>query len=139
MSIRPLIAACVLVAACGVSDSRQSSEAFAQRYFAAAQQGNLSAVLTMYDKEFFKVMPRDRWANMYRDIAGKLGKPRRFTLVSWQAHSVQDNRGAGQYATLIYKVTYEQGEGTETLGLFIPRSGAPALRGHYFSSARLLG
>jgi hypothetical protein len=129
----------VFGAGCGVTEGKQTAEALGEQYFASAARDDSSAVLTMYDDEFYKATPKDKWSNMYAAIRTKLGRPTQHTLESWKVTNMASTTGTGQYVTLVYAVVYERAKGVETLGVFISRgSTTGGLRGHNFNSEALL-
>jgi hypothetical protein len=127
------------LAACGVTEGKQQGEAFAERYFAAAGRGDTASVLAMYDDEFYKATPEAQWRETYGRIRSKLGKPHTHTLTTWTVNSTAGTLGSGRHVNLVYQVQYENGNGTETIGVFLPSgSDRAGLRGHHFNSDALL-
>jgi hypothetical protein len=139
---RKIACACLIVAgmaACGISEGKQQGEAFAEQYFAASGRGDTSAVLAMYDEEFYKATSKAQWRELYGRVRTKLGKPQTHLLTTWTVNNTAGTSGSGRYVNLIYQVQYETGNGTETIGVFLPSGSTGAgIRGHHFNSDALL-
>jgi hypothetical protein len=129
----------VSAAACGFTEAKHKGEGLAEQYFAAAKQGDTASVLEMYDDTFYGVTPKAKWLEMYGHIRAKLGKPQSHTLSTWNVNSMAGTSGSGQFVRLVYQVQYESGNGTETIGVFIPSdTGRSGIRAHNFNSDALV-
>lgn len=131
---------CVLLmaavtAACNITEGKGQGEALAERYFAAVGKNDEASVFAVYDEAFYQATPAPKWRDMYGRIRTKLGKSRTHELTNWTVNAVASTVGTGQYVTLVYRVDYDAGPGTETIGVFIPAgSGRPGIRTHNFNA-----
>jgi len=96
-------------------------------------------VFALYDDAFYQASPAAKWRDVYGRIRGTLGKSHTHTLTNWTVNSVAGTAGTGQHVTLVYRVDYDAGPGTETIGVFIPATtGQAGIRSHHFNADALV-
>lgn len=128
-----LVAACALAAlpACGLTEDRDAAAAYAERYFAAARQDDLSGVLGLYSQSFFSSTPREGWMSTLRQVRERCGTPQTHRLENWGV-TQKVGSDAGTTVRLIYEVGYARCRMTETLSIFRPPGGDFGIIGHSF-------
>jgi len=130
---RFLLAACaaLVLAACGFTEDKNAAASYADRYFAAAAQDDVTAVLPLYAPRFFITTPRATWVETLKQVRDRCGKPTFHRLETWLVtHNVGTN--AGTTAKLVYEVHYERCRTTETLVISRPPDGDFGIEGHSF-------
>jgi hypothetical protein len=128
-----LLGACAgaALSACGFAQDKADAAAYAERYFAAATQDELSAVLPLYSPRFFAATPRETWLETLQQMRDRCGTPSVHKLDNWL---VTHNFGkdAGTTVKLLYDVKYERCRLTETLVIFKPPDAGFGIIGHSF-------
>jgi hypothetical protein len=127
--ILSLALAMAAASACGSYASRNDAEAFAERYFAALQGGDVSGALALYSPKFFEGTPRGEWLATLQGVRERCGMPTSHSLENW----VVTNRigtDSGSSATLVYDVKYASCRLSETLVVFKPEGGEDKILRH---------
>jgi hypothetical protein len=133
-AIRTLLLFCLGLAiaaasACGFYASRNEAEAFAERYFAALNDADVTGALAFYSPRFFAGTPRDQWLATLQGVRERCGMPTSHSLENWV---VTNHFGAdsGSSATLVYDVKYASCRLSETLVVFKPEGGEDKIVRH---------
>jgi hypothetical protein len=127
----PAACATLALSGCGLTAERDAAAACADRYFAAAAQDDLTAVLGLYSQRFFSVTPRETWMSTLTQLRDRCGRPETHKLENW---TVTRNVGtnAGTTVRLVYEVRYTRCRVTETLTLLRPPAGDFGIVAHAF-------
>jgi hypothetical protein len=125
------VCAIAALSGCGLAEDREAAAVYADRYFAAAAQDDLSAVLGLYSQRFFSVTPRETWMGTLTQVRDRCGRPQTHKLENW---AVTRNVGtnAGTTVRLVYEVHYARCRMTETLTLLRPPAGGFGIFAHSF-------
>lgn len=126
-----LLATVLALSGCDLAADRDAAAAYADRYFAAAAQDDLTAVLGLYSQRFFSVTPRDTWMSTLTQLRDRCGRPETHKLENW---TVTRNVGTnvGTTVRLVYDVRYTRCRVTETLTLLRPPAGDFGIFNHAF-------
>jgi Protein of unknown function (DUF4019) len=119
------------LSACDLLQDKEDATACAERYFAAADHGEVSAVLSLYSPRFFAATPRETWLEALQQVRDRCGTPSTHKLDNWSVtHNVGAN--AGTTVKLLYEVRYQRCRMTETLVIFRPPDEGFSIIGHNF-------
>jgi hypothetical protein len=132
--IRTLLLLCLGLAiaetsACGLYASRNDAEAFAERYFAALNDADVTGALAFYSPRFFAGTPRDQWLATLQGVRERCGMPTSHSLENWVVTN-HFGTDSGSSATLVYDVKYASCRLSETLVVFKPEGGEDKIVRH---------
>ncbi len=116
----------VLLCSCGIGAVKQKADAVMQDYYSKLQRDDIQGLLPLLSDGFLQTTPPEKYLKLMTGIRSKMGVFKSYSLANWRV-STKAGTGAGRYVTLVYSVTYERGEGTETFVLFEP-PGSSSLR-----------
>ena len=125
----------LLISCSGNSISKSDVELFMYEYFEKTRENDYSLIELYYSDDFYIVMDRDKWEELYYKIHSILGELITFELVSWNIKAELKTSGSGKNFTFVYKNKYENGDVTETINLFVPRGTTDIkINGHNYTS-----
>lgn len=115
------------LAGCG-SENKEVAEGYAERVFEELSNGLTDAYFDLYSDAFYQHVTRERWRSLREQARDGLGAYRGHELIGWGTQTTVV--GAVDSVTLVFRVSYERKEATETLVFHI--SDGVQLVGHHF-------
>lgn len=122
--------------------SRPEVEGQVDRYFKLLQEGNLNAMISLFDPEYFREnnFSQEDWLYQMEAIYKLLGPIQDFRLESWADTTHRDigPRSQGRFFKLNYLVTYANDITEETFNVYLPKgSGQMRIISHSINPRKL--
>ena len=106
-------ATALVCASCAIEhgkDKEQASKLIA-KFHEWVQTEQLDSIWSLTDPKFREAGPQEKFNALLHAIKTKLDKVKESNQVAW---TVNNTIGNGSYYTVVYKTTFEQGEGNES-------------------------